>query len=204
MAVVNYFKLETNRPCRCWTFSPAQKSSELAEKGLEEDHFTAACLRGILPEDGEGAGTPFYTMGDGNCLFNAISSQIVSEKKLHRRMHPVRKMSTKLRVGVVLAGLKYMELFLAEYGNGFYQSWYNYSDDVRVKLEKAGWTLMMETSDDMRVATPECARLMFVAQLHHIARDGVWLQQFVFPLLSTVIQAPLRVFFPCEIRDSMK
>ena len=40
---------------------------------------------------------------------------------------------------------------------------------------------------------------MYIAQLRHIAKQGVWLQQFVFPILATVTRPYLRVFLPCEL-----
>lgn len=57
-----------------------QTKAELRAKGLDEDHFTAALLVGINPEDGRTAGTPFMTDPDGNCCTNALAQLYLPKK----------------------------------------------------------------------------------------------------------------------------
>lgn len=83
----------------------------------------------------------------------------------------------------------------------FFMDWSTYVSDVREKLAKKGWTIDPEVSPDrngVRIGSSRCARLMFVAQLHHIAASRAWVQQSVFPMVATVIRSHFRAFLPCE------
>ena len=77
-------------------------------------------------------------------------------------------------------------------------AWSNYGQEVFNDLTDAGWSISTTLGGKGRLGSRETARLFFVAQLHHIAVKGQWLQQFVLPILATVIQTPVRVFVPCE------
>lgn len=172
----------------------------LLEKCMEVDAFTAALLKGA-PEDGGGVGTPIWTEGNGDCLFNSVAAHLAVTKGRGSR-NAVRAISAKLRLSVVCFGIKYKEFFLSTKAD-FYGAWYNYVSEVREKLTGAGWEVIPDTEDGFRVGSCDCARLLYLVQLRHIARQGVYIQQFVFPILATVIQAPLRVFVPCESRGNM-
>ena len=76
-------------------------------------------------------------------------------------------------------------------------AWSTYGQEVFNDLTDAGWSISTTLGDKDRLGSRETARLFFVAQLHHIAVKGQ-LQQFVLPILATVIQTPVRVFVPCE------
>lgn len=175
---------------------PVQTAEELLAKGLFKDKFTAALLNGIEPEDGGGVGTPFESDGNGDCLLNSVAAFFAKDGGRGVRS-AVKTMAVKLRLSVVLYGLKYMELFLLEQDEHF-GAWYNYTSDVRERLAKNGWDVAPDPDNNWHVGSSKCARLMFLAQLRSIAKPGVWLQQFVFPILATVVQSPLRVFLPCE------
>ncbi|CAN0378121.1 unnamed protein product, partial [Ectocarpus sp. 12 AP-2014] len=168
--------------------------AELVAKGLDEDMYTAALMQGTHPEDGGGTGTPFITLGDGNCLLNAVALQYVrAEGRAVRAAVP--QLAAKLRLSVVLEGLRHMEAYLS-LQEDIFCCWDNYTGDVYDRLTAAGWCVEPDTIDKARVGSRETARLFFVAQLHNIAVKGQWLQQFVLPILATVIQAPIRVFVP--------
>lgn len=173
-----------------------QTSAELEDKGLCIDYFTEALLRGIPPVDGGGVGTSFITLGDGNCLVNAVAQLFVVKKPRGIR-NDVNALAANLRLSIVLEGIRHMEAYLSVQED-FFMDWSNYGDEVRDDLPKSGWKIEPDLHNKMRVGSRQCARLMFIAQLRHTAQNRRWLQQFVFPLLSTVIQAPLRVFLPCE------
>lgn len=177
-----------------------QARAELVAKGLDEDLYTAALMQGIHPEDGGGAGTPFITLGDGNCLLNSIALLFVTETGRSKRA-AVSKLAAKLRLSVVLEGLRHMEAYMSMQEEIFC-CWNNYTGDVYDKLTAAGWCVAPDTIDKDRVGSRETARLFFVAQLHNIAVKGQWLQQFVLPILATVVQAPVRVFVPCKCVSS--
>lgn len=176
-------------------FFALHTAAELVEKGLEKDYFTEALLRGIGPEDGGGAGTPYITLGDGNCLLNAIAQLFLAEKPRGIR-NDVQTLAVKLRLSIVLEGLRHMEAYLSRQ-EGFFMDWSNYVSEVREKLTKEGWTCSPKPNE-MRSASRRTARLLYVAQLSHIATNQRWLQQFVFPLMATVIQALFHPFLPCE------
>ncbi|CAB1115209.1 unnamed protein product [Ectocarpus sp. CCAP 1310/34] len=172
----------------------AKTRAELVAKGLDEDMYTAALMQGTHPEDGGGTGTPFITLGDGNCLLNAVALQYVrAEGRAVRAAVP--QLAAKLRLSVVLEGLRHMEAYLS-LQEDIFCCWDNYTGDVYDRLTAAGWCVEPDTIDKARVGSRETARLFFVAQLHNIAVKGQWLQQFVLPILATVIQAPIRVFVP--------
>ena len=180
-----------------YTLRLVQTEQELLDKGLEKCHFTAAILRGINDEDGREAGTPYLTDGDGNCLLNAIALLFV--KKQPRGVRSVVKtMAAQLRLAIVLEGLRNVEVYLDRQYD-FYGTWYNYDSDAVLKLEKASWVTSPMAGDRFIMASRDSARLFFLACLHHVARDKVYLQQFVLPILSTVIRGPIRAFVPCEI-----
>ncbi|CAM9263404.1 unnamed protein product [Ectocarpus sp. 4 AP-2014] len=88
-----------------------------------------------------------------------------------------------------------MEVYLSRQED-FFMTCSNYAAEQRDKLKETGWNVEPEVGNATRVRSRRCARLLFIAQLNHIASDGAWLQQFVFPILSTVIQTPLRAFLP--------
>lgn len=173
-----------------------QTEAELLAKGLSKDNFTAAILNGAFPEDGGGSAAPVWIEGNGNCLFNACSAFFAKSGQRGVRSS-VRALAAKLRLSVVLKGIKYMEVFLSRQ-EPFFGAWYNYTAEVREQMSAAGWHVEPDVENGWRVGSHECARLLYLAQLRHIACDGVWVQQFVFPILATVLQAPVRVFVPCE------
>lgn len=175
----------------------AQTSSELRDKDLYIDYFTEALLRGVPPVDGCGVGTPFITEGDGNCLLNAVA-QLFVVKKARGIRNDVKMVAAKLRLAIVLEGLRHIEAYLSVQED-FFMDWSNYGDEVRDELPKSGWKIEPDIDNEMRVGSRQCARLMFIAQLRHTAQNRRWLQQFVFPILATVIQTPLRVFLPCKV-----
>ena len=152
-------------------------------------------MKGIEPEDGGKGGTPIASEGNGDCLLNSVAAFFAKAGKRGVRS-AVKAMARKLRLSMVLVGLKYMELFLLEQKYHF-GAWYNYTSEVREMLVKKGWHIVPDPENNWFVGSPECARLVYLAQLRHIAEQGVWLQQFVFPLLATVVHSPLRVFLPC-------
>ena len=78
-------------------------------------------------------------------------------------------------------------------------AWYNYTSMVREQLSKNGWHVLPDPDNNWRVGSADCARLMYLAQLQHIAKQGAWLQQFVFPVLATVARSTIRVFLPCKL-----
>lgn len=178
-----------------------QTEKDLKDKGLEKDHFTEALLRGIHPEDGCGAGTPFITEGDGNCLLNAVA-QLFLEKKQRGIRNDVKTLAAKLRLSIFLEGIRHMETYLSRQED-FFMGWANYVSDVREKVANKGWSVAPEVDNNMRVSSRRGGRLLFVAQLHHIASNRTWLQQFVFPMLATVTQSPLRAFLPCEYHHQL-
>lgn len=180
----------------------AQTRAELVAKGLDEDMYTAALMQGTHPEDGGGTGTPFITLGDGNCLLNAVALQYVRAKGRAVRA-AVPQLAAKLRLSVVLEGLRHMEAYLS-LQEDIFCCWDNFTGDVYDRLTAAGWCVEPDTIDKARVGSRETARLFFVAQLHNIAVKGQWLQQFVLPILATVIQAPIRVFVPCKCVFSLR
>ena len=175
-----------------------QARAELLAKGLHEDLYTAALMQGIKPEDGGGTGTPFITRGDGNCMLNSIALLFVREEGRAVRA-AVTKLAAKLRLSIVLEGLRHMEAYMS-LQEDIFCCWNNYTGDVHDRLAAAGWCVDPDSTDRDRVGARETARLLFVAQLHNIAVKGQWLQQFVLPILATVIQAPVRVFVPCKCR----
>lgn len=146
--------------------------------------------------DGCGAGTPFITEGDGNCLLNSVA-QLFLGKKARGIRNDVKTLAAKLRLSIVLEGMRHMEAYLSQQED-FFMGWAIYGDEVRDKLPKLGWTIEPAVHNRMRVGSRECARLMFIAQLKHISANRQWLQQFVFPLLATVIRSPFRAFLPCK------
>ncbi|CAB1113381.1 unnamed protein product [Ectocarpus sp. CCAP 1310/34] len=115
----------------------SQTAEELVAKGLFKDKFTAALLNGIEPEDGGGVGTPFESDGNGDCLLNSVAAFFAKDGGRGVRS-AVKTMAVKLRLSVVLYGLKYMELFLLEQDEHF-GAWYNYTSDVWERLAKNGW-----------------------------------------------------------------
>ncbi|CAB1103038.1 unnamed protein product [Ectocarpus sp. CCAP 1310/34] len=172
----------------------AQTSLELIDKDLCIDYFTETLLRGVPPVDGCGVGTPCITEGDGNCLLNAVA-QLFVVKKARGIRNDVKTFAAKLRVTIVLEGLRHIEAYVSVQ-EGFFMDWSNYGDEVRDELPKSGWKIEPGLDNKMRVGSRQCARLMFIAQLRHTAQNRRWLQQFVFAILATVIQTPLRVFLP--------
>ena len=165
------------------------------------DVFTEALLNGANPEDGGGVGTPFRTEGNGDCLFNSVAAHLVVTGGRGNR-NAVRALAAKLKLSVVLEGLKYMEFSLSSQYD-FYRSWYNYVSEVREGLATSGWDVVPDEENGFRVGSSDCARLMYLAQLRHISQQGVYMQQFVFPILATVLQSPVRVFVPCEFRRNV-
>ncbi|CAB1101254.1 unnamed protein product [Ectocarpus sp. CCAP 1310/34] len=108
----------------------------------------------------------------------------------------IKSLAAKLRLSVTLEGMRHMEAYLS-CQEDFFMCWSNYGDEVREGLPKLGWTIEPDAHNKHRLGSRNCARLMFVAQLiKHVAGNCNWLQQFAFPLLATVIQAPLRGFVP--------
>lgn len=174
-----------------------QTEKELFAKGLSTDNFTAALMNGVQPEDGGEVGTPIEVDGNGDCLLNSVSAFFAKAGTRGARS-AINVMALKLRLSLLINGLKYMEVFLLDQEEHF-GAWYNYTSVVREQLVKNGWHVHPDTSNNWRVGSADCARLLYVAQLRHIARQGVWLQQFVFPILATVVQSYLRVFLPCEL-----
>lgn len=119
---------------------PVQTAEDLLAKGLLKDKFTAALLNGIEPEDGGGVGTPFESDGNGDCLLNSVAAIFAKDGGRGVRS-AVKTMAVKLRLSVVLYGLKYMELILLEQYEHF-GAWYNYTSDVREILAKNGWDVV--------------------------------------------------------------
>lgn len=173
-----------------------QTEAELGAKDLQKDYFTEALLRGVQPVDGCGVGTPFITEGDGNCLLNSVAQLFVGKKARGIR-NEVKTLAAKLRLSIYLEGMRHMEAYLSRQED-FFMGWSNYGDEVREGLPELGWTIEPQVHNRMRVGSRECARLMYIAQLRRNATNRNWLQQFVFPMLATVIRTPLRVFFPCK------
>lgn len=182
-------------------FGTTQTDRELLGKGAEQCHFTSAILRGINHEDGREAGTPYLTDGDGNCMLNAVAMQFVKKQPRGVR-NAVKTMAAQLRLGIVVEGLRNIEVYLDRQYE-FYGTWYNYVDQVVFDLRRCGWVVDAMPEDRWRMASRDCARLVFLGCLHHIARDKVFLQQFVLPMLATVIRGPVRVFVPCEALNSL-
>ncbi|CAN0233231.1 unnamed protein product, partial [Ectocarpus sp. 4 AP-2014] len=141
----------------------SQTAEELLAKGLYKDKFTAALLNGIEPEDGGGVGTPFESDGNGDCLLNSVAAFFAKDGGRGVRS-AVKIMAVKLRLSVVLYGLKYMETFLLEQDDHF-GAWYNYTSDVRERLAKNGWDVVPDPDNNWHVGSSKCARLMFLAQL---------------------------------------
>lgn len=110
----------------------------------------------------------------------------------------VKALAAKLRLNVLLHGMKYMELFISEHEE-FFGAWYNYKSEVRERLAAAGWHVVPDAENNWLIGSSDCSRLMYLAQLRYIFSDGVWLQQLVFPILVPVVQTSLRVFLPCEL-----
>ncbi|CAB1096799.1 unnamed protein product [Ectocarpus sp. CCAP 1310/34] len=130
----------------------------------------ATLLNGIEPEDGGGVGTPFESDGNGDCLLNSVAAFFAKDGGRGVRS-AVKTMAVKLRVSVVLYGLKYMELFLLEQDEHL-GAWYNYTSDVRERLGKNGWDVAPDRGNNWHVGSSKCARLMFLAQLRSIAKPG--------------------------------
>ncbi|CAB1108529.1 unnamed protein product [Ectocarpus sp. CCAP 1310/34] len=158
----------------------SQTAKELLAKGLFKDKFTAALLNGVEPEDDGGVGTPFESEGNGDCLLNSVAALFANEGGRGVRS-AVKTMAVKLRFSV----------------DGHFGVWYNYTSDVRKRLEKNGWHVVPDVDNNWHVGSSKCARLMFLAQLRSIAKPGAWLQQFVFPILATVAQSPLDDWWMC-------
>ncbi|CAB1105710.1 unnamed protein product [Ectocarpus sp. CCAP 1310/34] len=158
---------------------PVQTAKELQAKGLFKDKFTAALLNGVEPEDGGGVGTPFGSEGNGDCLLNSVAAFFAKEGGRGVRS-AVQTMAVKLRLSV----------------DDHFGAWYNYTSDVRERLEKNEWHVVPDVDNNWHVGSSNCARLMFLAQLRSIAKPRAWLQQFVVPILATVVHSPLRVFLP--------
>lgn len=129
-------------------------------------------------------------------MLNSIALHFVTETGRAVR-NAVKQFSAKLRLSVVLEGLRHMETYMSLQDDVFC-AWSNYGTEVFNDLTDAGWSIASTLGDKDRLGSRETARLFFVAQLHHIAVKGRWLQQFVLPILATVIQTPVRVFVPCE------
>ena len=174
-----------------------QTENELIAKGLSKDKFTAALLNGVAPEDGGKVGTPMEVDGNGDCLLNSVSAFFAKAGNRGARS-AINVMALKIRLSMLLKGLRYMEVFLLDQEEHF-GAWYNYTSVVRERLAKNGWHVHPDPANNWRLGSADCARLMYIAQLRHIAKQGVWLQQFVFPILATVTRSYLRVFLPCEL-----
>ncbi|CAB1096273.1 unnamed protein product [Ectocarpus sp. CCAP 1310/34] len=170
-----------------------QTEKELLDKELSKDYFTAALLRGVQHVDGLGAGTPFITAGDGNCLLNAVAQLFA--KKTRGMGNEIKSLAAKLRLSVTLEGMRHMEAYLS-CQEDFSMCWSIYGNELREGLPKLGWTIEADAHNKHRLGSRNCSRLMFVAQLKHVAGNCNWLQQFAFPLLAIVIQVPLRGFVP--------
>lgn len=70
-------------------------------------------------------------------------------------------------------------------------------------ITRNGWQVVPDAKDNWRIGWADCARLLYLAQLWHIAKQGAWLQQYVLPILATAMQSNVRVVVPCEslVRD---
>ncbi|CAM9745167.1 unnamed protein product [Ectocarpus sp. 4 AP-2014] len=153
---------EQEDPIDCELLPDAsQTAEELLAKGLLKDKFTAALPNGVEPEDGGGVGTPFERDGNGDCLLNSVAVFFAKDGGRGIRS-AVKTMAVKLRLSVVLYGLKHMELFLLEQDDHF-GAWYNYTSDVRERLAKNGWDVVPHPDNNCHVGSSKCARLMFLA-----------------------------------------
>lgn len=160
------------------------------------DLFTAALLKGANPEDGGGVGIPHFADGNGDCLLNSAGTLFVKAGQRGVRSS-ARTLAAKLRLSIVLTGLKYMKYFLNRrdelFGSGIM-----YTAEVREMLSRNGWHVVPDAEDNWRVGSADCAWLLYLAQLWHVAKQGVWLQQLMLPIPATVVQSNVRVVVPCE------
>ncbi|CAB1120790.1 unnamed protein product [Ectocarpus sp. CCAP 1310/34] len=131
--------------------SPSQTDRELLEKGAEQCHFTSAILRGINHEDGREAGTPYLTDGDGNCLLNAVAMLLVKKQPRGVR-NAVKTMAAQLRLGIVVEGLRNIEVYL-DRKYEFYGTWYNYVDQLVFDLKRCGWVVDAMPENRWRMAS---------------------------------------------------
>lgn len=67
---------------------------------------------------------------------------------------------------------------------------------MRERSTKSGWLVVPDVGDNWRVGYIDCARLLYLAQLRHIAKQSGWLKQSVILMVATVVQLNVRVVTP--------
>ena len=90
-----------------------QTENELIAKGLSNHKFTAALLNGVAPEDGGKVGTSMEVDGNGDCLLNSVSA-FFAKAGYRGARSAINVMALKIRLSMLLNGLRCMEVFLLD------------------------------------------------------------------------------------------
>eukprot|EP00903_Cladosiphon_okamuranus_P011770 g11064.t1 len=97
---------------------------------------------------------------------------LLVKKQPREVRNAVKTMAAQLRLGIVVEGLRNIEVYL-DRQYAFYGTWYNYVEQVVFDLKRCGWVVEEMPEDRWRMASRDSARLVFLGCLHHIALTNV-------------------------------
>ncbi|CAM9703547.1 unnamed protein product [Sphacelaria rigidula] len=93
----------------------------------------------------------------------AVATLIIAISRRGNRRKAISRLAKKLRLAIVITGIKYMKLFLGDQYDCF-GDWPCYSTEAREDLATSGWTESPGVDDGLSLDSTDTARLMFVRQ----------------------------------------